>query len=64
MFLAENLIISLSASIAFDWSNAKRTKPKFIYVNPKSSYFASGNPSCSVRKEQRDGLASQRASMI
>ena len=44
MFLAENLKTLLSASIAFDRSNAKWAKPKPIYVNPQSSCFASGNP--------------------
>ena len=52
MFLAENLKFPLSASIAFDWSNAIWAKPKPIYVNPKSSCFASGNPYTSRKREQ------------
>ena len=51
MLFAENFHFDKSASIAFDWSNAKWAKPKPIYVNPQSSYFASGNPYTS-RKEQ------------
>ena len=50
MFLAENLEIPLSASIAFDRSNALWAKPKPIYVNPQSSYFASGNPYTSRKR--------------
>ncbi len=44
MFLAENLNIQRSASIAFDWSNTLWDKPKPIYAPTKSSYFASENP--------------------
>ena len=44
MFLAEKLHFHKSASIAFVWTNTIWAKPKPIYVNPQSSYFASGNP--------------------
>ena len=44
ILLAENLRTLLSASIAFVRTNEKRAKPKPIYVNPQSSYFALGNP--------------------
>ena len=50
MFLAENLKIPLSASIAFDRSNTKWAKPKPIYASPQSSYFASGNPYTSRKR--------------
>ena len=44
MVLAENSKIQLSASIAFVRSNILWAMPKPKYANPKSSYFASGNP--------------------
>jgi len=52
MFLAENLKSSLSVIIAYELSNEKRAKPKPIYVNPQSSYFASGNPYTRRKREQ------------
>ena len=52
MFLAENLKIPLNASIALDQSNALWAKPKPIYVNPQSSYFALGNPYASRKRKQ------------
>ena len=37
MFLAENLKISLSASIAFDRSNEKWAKPKHLYIQKEGT---------------------------
>ena len=41
---------TLSASIAFDRTNALWAKLKPIYVNPQNSYFASGNPYTSRKR--------------
>ena len=53
MSLAENLHFHKSASIAFDWSNALGAKPQPLYVNPQSSYFASGNPYTSRKSKSK-----------
>ena len=53
MFLAEKLHFHKSASIAFVWTNTIWAKPKPIYVNPQSSYFASGNPYTSRKSKSK-----------
>ena len=53
MSLAENYCFNKSASIAFYWSNAEWAKPKPLYENPQSAYFASGNPYTKQKEQTR-----------